>query len=222
MTLVTETSSARTTDGGHGSLRQEAPAPAGSRQDTSGRYRRVAESRVRLVTNTGAVRGQGSLDALMKQLEALAPLREHDWLAAHVEQAQKWHDALLTSASRSGHTAAKQVGTWLEDHLRDLYHLDRAEQAAAFIPEHPDPVRHKKIPQSITQDGRLYEVQFSPFRWDQDTPGMVTNRLATLAEEAMPDSWLRVTYVERRRSSTYDPVIYAGYGDWYIKVAEWV
>ena len=216
MTLDTETSSARTADGGHGFRLQQVVAQARTRQASSG------EGRVRLVTDTGAVRGQGSLDALMKQLDALAPLRAHDWLPAHVEQAQKWHDALLTSASRSDH-ASKEAATWFKNHLRDLYHLDRAEQAAAFIPERPVPVRHKKIPSSITQDGRLYELQFTPFRWDQDTPGMVTNRLATLAVEAMPDSWLRVIYVERRRSSTYDPVIYAGYGEaWYIKVAEWV
>lgn len=222
MTLGTETSSARTADGGHGYLRPEAPAQAGPRQDTSGRYRRVAEGRVRLVTDTGAVRGLGSLDALLQQLDALAALRAHDWLPAHVEQAQKWHDALLTSASRHDHAAAKQVGTWFEAALVDLYHLDRAEQAAAFIPEHPAPVRKEQIQPSITKDGRVYELQFTRFRWDRDTPGMVTNRLATLAVEAMPDSWLQVTYVERRRASTYDPVIFAGYGRWYIKVAEWV
>lgn len=160
----------------------------------------------------------------------LTALRSYLWFSdEYYQQACKWFDAVLT-ADRAhdlkSHSPARDAVQWwvaaildLSGKDVDLYHRDRADQAVSVICGMQTPQRRADIPQQSWQGSRLYDLQMSTLRWSPDTPVQATNRLTELALRNMPDQWLLATYVERR--NTWDPIIYARYGDWYVKVAEW-
>jgi hypothetical protein len=103
--------------------------------------------------------------------------------------------------------------------LIDLYHKDRAESVGSMIHSALHPIRLADIPQTIKRGGRFYKRVMSPLAWTPDVPPAVTDLLAITSAVLLPDSLQIVTYREYARLP--DPIIYAQYGLWYLKIAEW-
>lgn len=165
--------------------------------------------------------------SLPRELERLAHLTSYSWFSKdHFGQALEWLGVILKLCG-SSHTADRQAVGWLipaicDLHQKDvdLYHRDRAVKAAEVIPGRPTPLRRDQIPQRIWNKSE-HILRMSSLRWTPDAPVEATNRLTALFPHAKPDQLWLATYEERRRSATYDPLIYAQYGNWWVKVAEW-
>lgn len=161
--------------------------------------------------------------AVMPGLAHLLPVGPRPWFSDdHYQQVRPWWDTLLQvirSAGFDSHKPSQEAVGWLVEAILDLYNRDRAELAADRLPSRPAPRRPHEIPREISRNYEKYELRLSPLRWKPDTPAKVTNALIALLPAAKPDQWHLAKY--EQRSTTYDPIIYAYYGNWCIKVAEW-
>lgn len=167
----------------------------------------------------------------MSELDDLAPVLSYSWFSDDLYwQARKWVEAIVTlyrTRDLTSDVSARQSVEWLVGaivRLRredvDLFHQDRAAQAARHIPGSPAPQRRAWIRDRSWDGKHEYVLQLDPLHWSAEAPVGATNRLVDLSLHAMPDQWWLATYVRRR--FTFDPLIFAQYGDWYIKVAEWL
>jgi hypothetical protein len=75
----------------------------------------------------------------------------------------------------------------------------------------------------------VYVLVRKRFDWDRGTPAEAVDAVALLMETEAPDKLWIGEYVEeyeaaeraRRAVNTWDPIIYAQYGDWHVEVARW-
>ena len=67
--------------------------------------------------------------------------------------------------------------------------------------------------------GYRYDRRDGPLGWSLEVPLEAVDGAAALTGLAEPDKFIEMKYKER--TSTYDPLIYAQYGDWVVKIAEW-
>ena len=169
------------------------------------------------------------------ELMPLTPVSTYHWFSdGNYQRARKWFDAAQTVArSRNlalpDHAAALWSVRWLIDATLDLYSWDRAQNAACVISEHPTPQRlsdipHKILVRSPASRSTEYTLCFRPLEWTQDTPFAATDCLTDLLLHVEPDVWLLAKYeyiMPRALPTMVDPIIYAQYGNWYIKVVEW-
>lgn len=171
-------------------------------------------------------------DSVPCELHPLLPLRSYRWQSVeNHERAQRWLWAALRLLDETGTSyysrseGARQSIEFLVRQTVDVHHHDRAQHAARFLPERPAPQRLSVIPPRAkvaeTPDDRprWYDLQLIPLQFASDIPFFATDRVASLPPSALPDRWHVARYVKRQRVD--DPVIYAQYGDWYVKVAEW-
>jgi hypothetical protein len=109
----------------------------------------------------------------------------------------------------------------------DLYNNDRALHASSLLYAMP-PILGADIPQVPNgwSPGAGYQFQrtIRPLKsWTTGTPFSILPAVVTVLEQEMPDQMLVVTYQRRERQQLTidDPIIYATYGPWHVKVAEW-
>lgn len=161
--------------------------------------------------------------SVMPGLELLLPVGSRPWFSGdHYQQVRPWWGTILNVIRSDGfdsHQPSQEAVGWLVDAILDLYNRDRAELAADRLSLRPTPQRPHEIPQDVVHDSARLTLRMYPLRWERDTPAKVTNALIALLPDAKPDRWALAKY--EQRSSTYDPVIYAFYGDWCIKVVKW-
>jgi hypothetical protein len=135
--------------------------------------------------------------------------------------AKLWRDKALQVIHAEGVTddqksTANQVLLFELNALIDLYHKDRAAWVASMLKPPPHPVRLAEIPESIKKGGQLYRREMAALTWSPDVPPEVTDLLAITSAVLLPD---RLQIVQYQRLP--DPMIYAQYGLWYLKIAEW-
>lgn len=109
----------------------------------------------------------------------------------------------------------------------DQYHYDRALYGASHLPNHPIPQRFDFRGEESIRDGVPHRRTWVDLKSPENIPLEVTHRVAELVVLAKPDRFALVTYMvvtygryEFPRN-LIDPVVYALYNDWAIKVAEW-
>lgn len=170
--------------------------------------------------------GSGSM------LDNLVPVLSYSWFSEDLYwQARKWLNAILTLYETNdlppANVSAQQTVQWLVRAIVDLrgkdvdlFHRDRAVQAAHLLPGSPSPLRRDQIPQQRWDGRREYALRMGTLQWSPETPVAATDRLVDVSLHSMPDRWWLATYVERR--DTWDSIVYAQYGNWYVKVAEWL
>jgi hypothetical protein len=130
-----------------------------------------------------------------------------------------------------GAMAAAQAGqsgylSYFLQTLVDLYHNDRAHHAGALVKK-PQPVLYKDLP--VVPHGRQpyeessFQRNITPLqRWEPGTPYRVIAPVVTLMQQEMPDSLSLITFAIRRPAPQInDPFIYAAYGPWWVRVAQW-
>jgi hypothetical protein len=105
-----------------------------------------------------------------------------------------------------------------------VYNRDRADRASELVPQKPTPVI--EIPQEIVikrnspSSDVHYRLQLEKVsNWVKDIPTGRINLIARLGQVVPPDAFYLAKYKEVILLP--DPVLYAKYGDWYVKVAKW-
>jgi hypothetical protein len=104
-----------------------------------------------------------------------------------------------------------------------VYNHDRAARASALL--HQKPIRVMEIPQEKVVKKRGYPderyiLQFTKVsNWVEGIPYERIDLIAKLGQEIHPDAFYLATY--QRIQLLPDPILYAKYGDWFVKVAEW-
>lgn len=110
--------------------------------------------------------------------------------------------------------------------LMDAYNMDRALHAEALLHNEPynsPPILLKDMPPRPANapgpDGD-YIRNITPLGdWEAGTPFSVLTEVVTLLEQEIPDHMILVKY--RKRQQQLDPILYAIYGPWHVKVSEW-
>lgn len=155
--------------------------------------------------------------------QSLAPLGSHTWLSAENHRhVMKWCAAAALVAARSGEqsTGALEGMPFLIAAMVDCYHNDRALYAATNLPGNPAPQRISDIPQQIQRSDGVYSRRDNALVWSANIPMEAVDRVADILADARPDRFLVATYLQTPVVH-YDPIIFALYGNWVVKVAEW-
>jgi hypothetical protein len=106
----------------------------------------------------------------------------------------------------------------------DMYHHDRALNAVSINGTGKPPQKYGEIPTSIpnyTTSGRPYNLVEKPFSWPSPVPDQVVDAVADFALKTPPDEFWIADYVLAQGSASYDPIVYARFGDWHVEVARW-
>lgn len=146
-------------------------------------------------------------------------LAGYQWFAdENVETTYQCAEALVQAVGeKQNNLAAFFAGA-----IADLYHRDRADRACSLIHDRPVPIR--VVPRRITIDGDRYELDLNVLNaWSTEIPLATLPTVAQVVKVATPDNLYLATYTRKKRSysRSYDPLIYAKYGEWYVKLAEW-
>jgi hypothetical protein len=110
-------------------------------------------------------------------------------------------------------------------HRRDVdaYDHDRALNAVR-INGSKKPRRYDDIPKSFQKTsaptGR-YELVKREFSWPSPVPDRVIDAVNDFTIRTPPDDFWIADYVFRQTQASYDPIIYARFGDWHVEVARW-
>lgn len=158
----------------------------------------------------------------LDETHPLTPLHSHTWFSTeNYWRVMKWCGAALeASRSATQSPAAMDLVKFLVAAMLDRYHNDRALFAASRLPNNPAPQRLTDIPTSVVRRNVRYDRRDGPLAWSLDVPLEAVDRAAALTGLAEPDKLIKMKYEER--TNAYDPLIYAQYGDWAVKIAEWV
>lgn len=150
------------------------------------------------------------------------------------------HKALALAVLRGARASliGKQTGAlvFLLTGLVDLWHKDRATHAAALIhadapvlyndlPYHPRGVEQRYNSSTMRYEPSFIRVLTPTQDWYSGIPvDVIANVAAILDQKDMPDAMNTLTFSFVESPSIAlgkDPYIYAQYGNWYVKVAEW-
>lgn len=108
--------------------------------------------------------------------------------------------------------------------LIDLYHEDRALHVSHLL-NTGQPLLLQKIPHVppgvSKQNASLYERSIKPLRnWQSATPFSILPNITTVLTQEIPDQMVLVKF-RKAKIKVKDPLIYAVYGPYYVKIAEW-
>jgi hypothetical protein len=112
--------------------------------------------------------------------------------------------------------ATNQVTFFLSS-IQKLYHHDRASRGSSVLPDDPEPT--ETIPSSVAVDDEDYHAVVTTLNLQRDVPLSAIPRVAAVAMHSLPDELVYVTYEKEREIN--DPLIYAKYGHWFVKIAQW-
>jgi hypothetical protein len=104
----------------------------------------------------------------------------------------------------------------------DMYDHDRALNAVKINGTRKRPQKYDDIPQQLyksTTPSGYYNLIKKEFSWQLPVPDKVLDAVTQFAIQTPPDEFWIADYVQSRAS--YDPIIYAQFGDWHIEVARW-
>jgi hypothetical protein len=158
-------------------------------------------------------------------------LLSYTWLVEkHYESIARWAKAVV-----SGSRASLPVDFFVNA-ISDAYNYDRALRAAEAM--RTQPILREDIPertirlvpdapglqpgQPIPTHEVSYELVTREFAWSRGIPVDAVDATARLLEVEPPDHLWIAEYVKQAKApKTWDPIIYASYGDWQVEVARW-
>jgi hypothetical protein len=107
--------------------------------------------------------------------------------------------------------------------VASVYNRDRADRARVLVPEKPAPILFGQMPQT-QRDNSYHSYQLNLQKvanWVTGIPHHRVNVVARIGQVAPPDGFYLATYIREYHPALPDPILYAKYGDWYVKLAEW-
>ena len=156
-------------------------------------------------------------------LEALGPVASYLWYdEENYRKALRWCTGLHAADDASRQAAGSNpelVQRFFVSAIRDIWHYDRALRAHKTSETPRAPIRRSDIPKEIFHASVSYRLTAKPFEWTQSTPHAAATAVATLLNNTFPDELWIADYVEKRQ--TYDPIIYARFGNWEVEIARW-
>jgi hypothetical protein len=165
---------------------------------------------------------------------SFASMLAYSWFCEeNYKRADRWVRTLPLTRGRSD-----KADKFLHRALSDIYDRDRALRAGDVM--HKEPVLRKDIPDELiraepapvadavravgsgnplSQTFITYDLVVKEFEYEVGTPPEAVDAVARLLEVELPDRLWIAEYEERRK--TWDPIIYAEYGEWQVEVARW-
>jgi hypothetical protein len=142
--------------------------------------------------------------------------REYAWYSEdHWKLAAETYAAIVSAAKARDLRLVKTLGTALDE----LYDRDRALAASRFFSDREPPV--SAIPSSkVVRQQTLYLDAKPLTHWTTDIPLFALANVAHLVQRLVPDELVLASYSIRQLPKP-DPVIYARFGGWYVRIAEW-
>ena len=164
------------------------------------------------------------LQAEFRNYSGLSPeFLSYTWLLKkHYDNVARWAKAVVLAGRAQKKTA------FFVKAILETYNYDRALRAAEALGTQP--ILRKDIPDRLTKtaplapfkDGNHYVLVRKKFDWDRDTPAEAVDAVALVMEKEIPDKlWIAEYVEENKAANTWDPIIYARYGDWHVEVARW-
>jgi hypothetical protein len=113
--------------------------------------------------------------------------------------------------------------------VMDVYCFDRASCGAAAVSSDTKPMRQADLEETIYKGGPSwmkgvgrYHLKRTEIKWGPDAPREAINAFGRLSTASAPDhTWIGEYKQEVRVPITWDPIIYAEYGEWIVEVARW-
>ncbi len=167
----------------------------------------------------------GSIDAeLLRTLESqhpgLASAHSYRWFSrANFKNAQNYYRALGVANRHEHHDQTN----FFAEAIVDLYQRDRAERASHSKGDDEEPKRLEQLPSRITRQGEDYALRLSHIDRYRSIPHDIVAGVSKmyLQTQDPPDMLMLGKYVQRHRPALRDPIIYARYGNWFVKLGEW-
>jgi hypothetical protein len=151
---------------------------------------------------------------LTARLSSLLPAQVfgYEWFAStNRQRAMECVQTILTAAN---HQADDRVRLFA-GMLADLYHQDRAEHASSFLPGQPR--SSTKVPERVWVDSAFHNLSLRELSvWPEGMPADRFSAIARIERETWPDCYYLGT-LER----VPDPILFARFGAWYLKLAQW-
>jgi len=116
------------------------------------------------------------------------------------------------------HDRALRTATAFE--VQAIRREDIPERILRQVPELLVPNRQTRTLDLRTREQRYVLVE-KKFKWDRNTPAEAVDAVARLMECEPPDNLWIAEYIHEREEVKWDPIIYAGYGDWQVEIARW-
>ena len=175
----------------------------------------------------GKEEGKGSLVRTKKTIndtqDILSKIESYTWFSEKNETLA--HTAFTGALKAAQENRAGLVRFTLQA-LIDLYHADRADHIA-YLLHTEQPILIDSIPLNPPGEAitplHYFERTIDPLAsWESGTPYSILPEVVTIITQELPDEMHIVKYFERPANLLLDPIIYAQYGPWYVKVAEWI
>lgn len=157
---------------------------------------------------------------------SLKPVSSHEWhLDENYERVSNWKQAALAAiaSATQDHPPSslkkKRIVEFLAEAMLDRYGHDRASYVSAHLSDHPPlEAGGETYYREVHHDGRVSWLEPHELEYSSLTP-KVADRVAEVTKLAVPDDLLQL--ICRDTTIPYVPVLYAKYGDWCVKVAEY-
>jgi hypothetical protein len=158
--------------------------------------------------------------------EMLADIGQRTWFSP-----KQWNLAQIAFRGALG-AAAKERRDLLIlslSAIADIYNFDRALHVTALAKQGEPPLLWDQLPTSPPgvkpEPGYYYERRDKKYTtWKAGTPWEVVPAIAIVLENEIPDMLAQITFEKHAMARSFvhaDPIIYALYGDWYVRVAQW-
>jgi hypothetical protein len=153
------------------------------------------------------------------QPKTLEDIGTHQWFSAeHYELTRSVFRGTLIAAATHNHL--KYVSFMLGA-IIDLYDNDRALHAAALLHQEK-PILSSDIPKKLEDNTACVGYQMVVLEnWQAGTPFSFLPEVVTLLEQEMPDKMHIAKYKDQHDTGVLAQVLYAIYGPWHVKIAEW-
>jgi hypothetical protein len=162
--------------------------------------------------------GEGLTEKARAWLEGSMPRLDRNYVwtfECHWNLAVETFSGMIAAAHAGQFHIVEALGSAIDD----LYDKDRAAVATSLFGNREAPV--DSMPRVQYVNGRPLELRATVLtHWSSSMPTFALANLSALVQRVVPDELLLATY-EARDASYPDPVIYARFGNWYVKVAEW-
>lgn len=154
----------------------------------------------------------------------------YQWFSEeNFERAKGWLDALTAALPLENEQpislAVHQIlDLYRHDQEQRMDHqsLTRAQRAASFAPRGTVPIRRSGIPKRIQMNRRTLALRLVRVPPDFLFPHDVHDAITEVLKYAPANELWLATYIERLPRRNPDPVLYARYGDWYVKIVAWL
>lgn len=156
---------------------------------------------------------------IQEKVGAVVPqLSSYQWFSqANLERARGWYEAAAAALASGKY---EQITLCLCQ-LADVWHFDRAEAAVALTRRKERPIRRAEIPPHLFRNGQTFHLQLLQPSHDSHFPMPLHTAITNVLRRMPADELWLADYVLLYHGTSADPILYARYGDWYVRLAEW-